>query len=296
MRFLFVDQITESIPGKLIRGVKHVSRDDFYLRQDESGKPCFIASLIGETLGQLAAWNVMEFRGFSQRPVAGIVKSATMHREAYVGDTLFLESKIESIDETAVQYNSSAMIRDEIVFSIEGALGPLLPMENFISPDIVKKQYTQIYRPVNGNPIVEPLSSDPENLALNNLHLYSMNYDSIDEIKKGVSLQAEKKISFAAPYFADHFPNNPVLPLTVLLECNVNLAREFIKRSSFEKSYIPNKLQKIKMNEFVHPGDVVKTILSVKNHSPESLILSFRSEVLGKRVCVLEMVLTSRGS
>ena len=34
MRFLFVDRILELVPGKSIRGIKHVTQDDFYLRRE----------------------------------------------------------------------------------------------------------------------------------------------------------------------------------------------------------------------------------------------------------------------
>ena len=52
-------------------------------------------------------------------------------------------------------------------------------------------------------------------------------------MKPGISLIAEKRVTRAAPYFPDHFPNKPVLPMTVLLECKLNLAREFIARAGY---------------------------------------------------------------
>ncbi len=57
-----------------------------FLTVDDQGYACFIPSLLGETLGQLAAWNVMAYLDFSHSPVAGVVTHATMHRQAYVGE------------------------------------------------------------------------------------------------------------------------------------------------------------------------------------------------------------------
>jgi len=54
-------------------------------------------------------------------------------------------------------------------------------------------------------------------------------------------------------------------------------------------------LRKIKMNEFIHPGEIIECQVTVKRQTDEELILSFRSEVTGKRVCVVDVVLLPQG-
>lgn len=293
MSFLFVDRILQLSPGELVRGLKHITRDDAYLCHDEQGRLCFIPSLIGETLGQLAAWNVMVANDFTLRPVAGVVASARLHRPAYVGETLLLESVIESLDDRAVLYHSVATVGDEAVFSIDGALGPLLPMAGFIDEQLIRKQFAEINRPGDWpqTKIIEP------SLELTTLTspYPPMMFDRIVDSEPGLSLSAEKCVTRAAPYFPDHFPNKPVLPMTVLLECKLNLAREFVARASFNTPYQISELRKIKMNEFVYPGDVVLCHVKVKQKDEQQLILNFRSEVDGKRVCVVDIVMNAKG-
>ncbi|KTC65241.1 (3R)-hydroxymyristoyl-ACP dehydratase [Legionella adelaidensis] len=291
MRFLFVDKILELSPGGVTRGIKYITPDDYYVCYDEGDKLCFIPSLIGETLGQLAAWNAMVTNDFTQRPVAGVVSSATLHRPAYVGETLLLESTIDSLDEAAVRYHSVAYVNNEIVFSIESALGPLLPMEQFISREEVLQQFEEINRP----------GPFPDNnhtgsfLANTTRHqLPFMDFDRILTSEPGVSLSAEKCITRAAPYFPDHFPKKPVLPLTILLECKLNLVKQFLKIAHFPQIYCLHELRKIKMNEFVYPGDKVICNLHLKEKTENQIVLSFRSEVNGERVCVLEMILKAK--
>lgn len=297
MSFLFVDRIVQLSPGELTRGIKHITKDDRYLTQDEKGKACFIPSLIGETLGQLAAWNVMQHNDFTLRPVAGVVSCAKLHRHAYVGETLLLESSIDVLDERAVQYHSQARVGQEPVFSIDGALGPLLPMTDFISEDLIRRQFAEIYRPgdwevINTSiPELKDYYSDQQGLS----SVRPMIFDAILSSEPGVCLVAEKKVTKSAPYFPDHFPYKPVLPMTVLLECKLNLARKFIDLAGYANNYQVCELRKIKMNEFVIPGDVLRCTVTVKRHTPEELILAYRSEVDGKRVCVVDVVLISKG-
>jgi 3-hydroxymyristoyl/3-hydroxydecanoyl-(acyl carrier protein) dehydratase len=296
MRFLFVDRILQLSPGKLARGLKHVTREDAYLCSDDSGRLCFVPSLIGETLGQLAAWSVMAANNFSLRPVAGVVASAHLYRPAYVGETLLLESVIESLDEKAVQYHSIARIGNEIIFSIEGALGPLLPMQDFINSELIRSQFKEINRPGDWPPLNEiELNLEIGDKGTSAMVAAPMLFDRILNSEPGLSLIAEKRITRAASYFPDHFPNKPVLPLTVLLESKLNLAREFLDRASLTQCYQVSELRKIKMNEFVYPGDVLVCQVKVKQQDERQLVLSYRSEVEGKRVCVLEVVMIAKG-
>ncbi|KTD75472.1 hydroxymyristoyl-ACP dehydratase [Legionella waltersii] len=296
MRFLLVDRIVELLPGAWVKGIKHVTWDDAYLSTDDQDRPCFISSFIGEALGQLAAWNVMQKNEFTARPVAGVVAKASLRRPAYIGETILLESYIDSMDETAVQYHSVARVGTEEVFTIEGALGPLLPMSNFIGSDEIRQQFSEIYRPGDWQSIttanVDCLQNIEQDAKFISNH---MHFDRIIHSDSGVSLIAEKKVNRAATYFPDHFPKKPVLPLTVLLECKLNLAKEFIKRADYDTEYQVLELRKIKMSDFVQPGDVVVSQITVKQKSSDELILNFRSEVEGKRVCVVDVVFIPKG-
>jgi 3-hydroxymyristoyl/3-hydroxydecanoyl-(acyl carrier protein) dehydratase len=296
MRFLFVDKIVHISPGEWVGGIKHITRDDAYVTQDEQGRTCFIPSLIGETLGQLAAWNVMQHNDFTLRPVAGVVASARLHRPAYVGETLLLESHIDSLDDRAVQYHSVARVGEELVFSIEGALGPLLPMADFIDAELIRQQFTEIFHPADWAEVCSKKSAVAgDELIKHGPTIAPMVFDRIISSEAGVSIVAEKRISLAAPYFPDHFPKKPVLPLTVLLECKLNLAREFIAQARLPIKYQVSELRKIKMSDFVQPGDVVVCHVKVKQQTDEEIILTYRSEVDGKRVCVVDVVLIPKG-
>lgn len=286
MRFLFVDRILQLIPNQSIRGIKHITADDYYVCAAGDGSLYFMPSLIGETVGQLAAWNVMSSCDFQYRPVAGVVSAVQLYRKAFVGETLYLEALIDAVDDRAVQYHGVAKVGDEVVVRIEGALGPLLPMATFIDDTLVRRQFDELNRPG----AYHDFPTQIDNLTTQRTPFFGMQFDAIIDSMPGVSLTAVKHITRAAPYFSDHFPNKPVLPMTILLECTMNLARDLIARSGFTDTYQLQTIRKIKMNEFVLPGDSVLTHIKVKAQTEQELMLTARSEVDGKRVCVLEMV------
>jgi 3-hydroxymyristoyl/3-hydroxydecanoyl-(acyl carrier protein) dehydratase len=293
MSFLFVDRIIESFPGESIKGLKHVTHEDSFLTVGDHGRWCFMSSLIGETLGQLAAWNVMAHHQFTRRPVAGIVANARLFRPVVLGETLLLESFIDQLDDTAVEYHSIARVGDEPVFSVDGAIGPLLPMTQFIDPLIVQRQYEALYRPGDWGAITLQMNTNswPSSVPSDPIPCPALRFDRLIDVVIDEVVVAEKKINRAAPYFPDHFPNKPVLPMTVLLECIQNLAREFVALGTKFTQYQVRELRRIKMNDFVQPGDAVVCHMKVKQKDDDELALTCRCEVDGKRVCVLEVVL-----
>ncbi|MGV3740285.1 MAG: hydroxymyristoyl-ACP dehydratase [Gammaproteobacteria bacterium] len=292
MSFLFVDRILHlSSPTGSVCGIKHITPSDYYLSSVSTERPYFMPALIGETLGQLTAWAAMAQNDFRLRPVAGIVESATMYRPAYVGETLELESWIDTLDDTALQYHGEVRIGKELIFQLEGALGPMLPMADFIDPVLVRKQFMEINRPGAWPyvPAMPPLITAKTESDL------LLQFDHIIAIEPGVSMRAVKHVSRAAPYFPDHFPHKPVLPLTVLLECSMNLAKEFLQQADLNDQYRIHKLRRIKMSDFVYPGDVVNCDLNVKHQDAHELILRYQINVAGKRVCLFEIVLLAKG-
>lgn len=294
MRFLFVDRILAlSSAAGSICGIKHITPADYYLSSDELERQYFIPALIGETLGQMTAWAAMERSEFRLRPVAGIVESVTMSRPAYVGETLELESWIDALDDTAVEYHGEVRIGSEVIFRLEGALGPMLPMDHFIDPTTVRRQFAEINRPGEW-PYRSSVSSSC--MTAESQHSICLQFDHITQHEPGVGLTAVKHVSRAAPYFADHFPHKPVLPLTILLECKMNLAKEFLRQAGWGDAYSVRSIRRIKMSDFVSPGDVVICQVSVKSQTAQELILRYISSVAGKRICGLEMVLVGAES
>lgn len=289
MRFLFVDQILKNDKSTYIAGVKHICSDDPLICHAE-GQYAFIPSLIGETIGQLAAWKVMHAQGFRGRPVAGMVALVNIHRPAYLGETLFLEAFIDALDDIAVEYHGQASVNGELVLDIQGAIGPILPMQDFIDPKLVECQYQEIDRPYIGEitGFFQSLVTLP--LPDRGGRICGLHFDAMLSLKPAESCRAFKKISRSAPYFADHFPHKPVLPLTVLLECCANLAMDFLQASAWSSRYRLTQMQRIKMSEFVQPGDVIETELLIKKQEPGLLILHLRSFVQEQRVCVVDFV------
>ncbi len=105
-----------------------------------------------------------------------------------MGETLELESYIDSLDNQAVQYHSVASIAGEPVFTIDGALGPLLPMTDFIDEQTIRQQFAEIYRPSDA-----PLELRNTAIDLPFSPFVPMTFDRICAHEPGVGLLRKKK-------------------------------------------------------------------------------------------------------
>ena len=79
--------------------------------------------------------------------------------------------------------------------------------------------------------------------------------------------------------------------MTILLQCKLQLAKQFLARHlGVERAaaFHPASLTRLKMKAFVQPGDDVETILRLVSENDNQFMFKFVSEVRGKRVCVGE--------
>ncbi len=279
--FHFVDQILELDPGRHALGVKHVTPGDTFVRPTAGGEPALLSCIIGEALGQLGAWNVMAAKDFSMRPVAGVVGEVVITGEATVGDTVLLDTTIDSVTDDAVFYHAVASVDGTEVLRLENTLGPLLPMEQFNDPDELRERFERIHRP--GAPTEAPQPDGDPAVP------FDMSFDEILSLESGKETTAVRQVSGREAFLADHFPRKPVLPLSLLLESLLQLGQKLLVEDGGE-GFVPTGARKVKMTRFVEPGSSLVAKIRVVERSAENALLKFRCEVDGGRVCVGEAV------
>lgn len=297
MNFHFVDQILELDPGKRAIGLKHVTLNDHYLTPTIHGKPALLSCIVGEALGQLCSWNIIKTTDYQVRSVGGIVSEVNMSGQAFVGDSVLLDITIDHLDDQAVNWHGEASIRGETILVVQSSVGPCLSMQGFNDLDEVKAHFAIINRP--GSIPEFPAVGRQNKIGESAIHYHTelVQYDSILDWQPGKEVLAQKNIAIIAPYFADHFPKKPVLPISLLLETKLQLAYAFIEECVGKENvhhYIPRRVYNIKMNDFVQPGDILITRMVLKEQSDDRYVFSYRSEVNQRRICVAETEFTRR--
>ncbi len=264
MAFLFVDRITEIVPGRRARGSFAVPRD---LR---SLSPC----LIGEALGQLAAWVAMAKVGFRSRPVAGITGEFRIKRDAAPGAMLDLEVELESCDSDAILYGGLVRVGNRPIVELSRCVGPMLPMEDFDDPDVVRERFELLCGP--GAPPQKfsgAVAPSPRVVVIDHT--------------TGKRLRAEMQIPSSAPFFADHFPRRPVFPGTLLIDANLQLAVRLAGEAvdpSIRMLLRTTRISNAKMRSFLSPGQSLEIDAELLTASQNLAEIALATQVKGQRV------------
>lgn len=91
MRFLFYDRIIEMQPGQHAIGTRAISIGDEFLLEHYRRRPIMPATLVLESVTQVAGWLYIVTRQFAISTVLGVVERVEILGDARPGDTLELE-------------------------------------------------------------------------------------------------------------------------------------------------------------------------------------------------------------
>ncbi|MCX6384418.1 MAG: 3-hydroxyacyl-ACP dehydratase FabZ [Actinobacteria bacterium] len=118
--FLFIDEITEYVPGEYAKGVKHVGEDEYYFKGHFPGNPIMPGVIIIETLAQVGAVIMLTSDKFKGKMVlfAGIDK-VRFKKIVKPGDILELEVKILNLKLNIGKGAGEARVNGELACSAE---------------------------------------------------------------------------------------------------------------------------------------------------------------------------------
>ena len=247
-----------------------------------SGLPAFSSCLVAEAVGQLAAWAAMAEAEFRWRPVAALSGETRIVGEAAPGKILDLGVEIESCDPDAVAYGGWARVADKPVLELRRCVGPMLPLEDFDSPEAVRGDFETLCG-------LGARSSRFPGITTPDLSL-------IDRIP-GQRLRAAMYVPASAPFFGDHFPRRAVFPATLLLDAQIRLAVRLAEETLPPGQRLrPARVADVKMRSFILPGHAVEIETEMRSATNATAELTLAAMVDGKRVATGWMEIVSRGT
>jgi len=118
--FLFVDEITDYIPGEYAKGLKYISEDEYYFKGHFPGNPIMPGVIIVETLAQVGAVMMLTLEKFKGKLAlfAGIEK-VRFKKVVKPGDILKLEVMMSNMKLNIGNGIVKATVNGELVCSAE---------------------------------------------------------------------------------------------------------------------------------------------------------------------------------
>jgi 3-hydroxymyristoyl/3-hydroxydecanoyl-(acyl carrier protein) dehydratase len=255
--FSFVDRITYVHDGRQIHGSYAIP----------SGVDEFPLALVGEAVGQLAAWAAMAAADFGYRPVAGLAGRIESLRQPRPGQILELAATLENVDTESVEYNGTARVNGTPIINLKDCVGPMMVLTEFEDPQAVRVRFDELCQGVSRPGVFPGLPQ----LAVERTGGAS-----------GQSVATFFRVPPEAPFFADHFPRRAVFPGSLLMHLSLGVATILTGEMAppAQGRWVPAEIQDMKLRSFIPPGAALQIEARVKQldrHSA-SLTLETRTE------------------
>jgi 3-hydroxymyristoyl/3-hydroxydecanoyl-(acyl carrier protein) dehydratase len=260
--FSFVDRIVAVEPGLRARGRFTIP----------AGIAAFPASLVAESVGQLAAWSAMAAVAFQHRPVAGLAGLVDIFGEPRPGQTLDLSVELQRAEADVIAYGGLAEVDGRPLLRLTDCVGPMLPMPEFDDPQAVQARFSLL---------CEAGAAPGRFAGVPTLPLQLVATDS------GKELRAHLRVPETADFFADHFPRRAVLPGTLLMDAMLRLAIRLAAHAAPgkpEARLLPSQVSDVKLRAFIPPGETLELTALLEEASDRGALLGVSARMGRKRV------------
>lgn len=118
--FLFLDEVTELVPGESAKGFWVVSEDNEFFKGHFPGRPTLPGVLMAESIAQLGAYAVLHGGEFAGKlPLFGGLDKTKFRRQVLPGERLDLEIEIIRMSARAGKAKGRALVGGEVACSAE---------------------------------------------------------------------------------------------------------------------------------------------------------------------------------
>lgn len=118
--FLFVDEVTELVPGESAKGTWRLGGDEWFFPGHFPGRPTLPGVLMAESIAQLGAIAVLTDPRFAGKlPLFGGLDGARFRRQVVPGDTLELAVQLGRMSARAGKGTGTASLNGQVACECE---------------------------------------------------------------------------------------------------------------------------------------------------------------------------------
>lgn len=120
--FLFIDRVTEVLPGKYARGYKNVTNNEWYIPAHFPEDPNMPGCLQVEAMAQMLTVAILTTEGMEGKIVHGYKHAGTFHQEVRPGDRLDMEAEVISLKRGLCKGRVKGYVEGKLACELESTI------------------------------------------------------------------------------------------------------------------------------------------------------------------------------
>lgn len=255
---LFLDRVTECVPGKSATGFKLFSYNEWFFHGYETEAPKVWNAIQIEAMSQLFLMTFLsekEFRG--EITMSNKFDEVQFLRKIEPGDRLDLVAQLNSFGRGVARGTVVGTVNGETACSMKCTIiVPKLFGTALIEPKkITNSVYSAPKSQNDGN-----VNFGVEQIRECLLNKYPWLFlDRVIDLQPGKSVTAIKNFTYDEPFFPEHFPGDPIVPGFIQIEaCMQSFLMAFLSIEKYKrKETVGRSLNNVLVKRKIVPGDTL---------------------------------------
>jgi len=254
---MFIDQVTECIPGKYAKGFKLFSYNEWFFHGYETKSPKVWNVIQIEAMSQMFLMtflSIEEFRG--SVAVSNKFDNVQFLKRISPGDRLELEATLESFGRGVARGKVKGFVMEGLACSMDCTI--VIPSLMPPIQDKMDKSRLNIEKKEKVNYLKEEFGIDKIKECLLNKYPWLF-IDKVLAIEPGKFVEAIKNFTYNEMFFPEHFPGLPSVPGFIQIEsCMQAFLLSFLSLNEYKRRETADRLLKnVRVQRKIIPGEVL---------------------------------------
>lgn len=258
---LFIDTVSECVPGKYAKGFKLFSYNEWYFHGYDTSAPKVWNAIQIEAMSQMFLMTFLtldECRGAIA--MSNRFDQVEFKRKIEPGDRLDLIANLHSFRRGIAKGDVKGYVGGQLACSMECTI---------VVPDIVGLASQSMARP--GTSSSQPVPAHPATQAASHFGIQQIQecllnkypwllIDRVQEIEPGKFVRAIKNFTFNEHYFPSHFPGAPSVPGFIQIECCMQaFLLSFLSLDGYKRRETADRaLSDVRVRRKIVPGETLE--------------------------------------
>jgi len=255
---LFIDRVTECVPGKYAKGFKLFSYNEWFFHGYETSEPKVWSVIQIEAMSQMFLMTFLTKEGIrGSVAMSNKFNNVQFFRKISCGERLELEATLDSFGRGVARGTVRGFVDGVLACSMECVI---------VAAELFQDFKVRLPEPIKNNNAASAKVYKPIDFGISKIRECLLNkfpwlfLDRVMDIEPGKYVVARKNFTYNEEYFPAHFPGSPSVPGFIQIEsCMQAFLLTFLSLDNYKRRETADRLlNNVVVKRKIIPGDTLE--------------------------------------